>query len=354
MLTDWLPFLFVLLLIGGALSLSRLIINRASGTEKRLPRQLLRIALVLVGAVVLVVALPTRDDGLLTDQTKGNLLSLLGLAITALITLSSTTIAANGMAGLMLRAVSSYKLGDFIRVEDNFGRVTERGLFHTEIQTEDRDLLTLPNLYLATTPVRVVHATGTIISAEVGLGYDVSHARIEALLNTAGEAAGLTDTFVLITQLNDHAITYRVAGFLSEIKTLVSARSVLHAAILDTLHAARVEIVSPGFIYQRQTDATQRIIPKPEARRGPKKKAELEQIAFDKADAAEQLVQLRETAARLETAIKELTRKVTQADESEKHELEREQALLEAELTETRQAIDDAEAASKPAGNAPA
>jgi len=37
-------------------------------------------------------------------------------------------------------------------VGDYFGRVTERGLFHVEIQTEDRDLATLPNMFLVSQP----------------------------------------------------------------------------------------------------------------------------------------------------------------------------------------------------------
>ena len=107
------------------------------------------------------------------------------------------------MAGLMLQVVKSFNPGDFIRVGERMGRVTERGLFHVEIQTEDRDLTTLPNLHLATNPVTVVHSTGTIISAELSLGYDISHTKIEELLKQAVNQAGLQDAFVLIISLND-------------------------------------------------------------------------------------------------------------------------------------------------------
>ena len=61
----------------------------------------------------------------------------------------------------------NFRPGDFVRVGERLGRVTERGLFHTEIQTEDRDLTTLPNLYLVTNPVTVVRASGTIVSTTV-------------------------------------------------------------------------------------------------------------------------------------------------------------------------------------------
>ena len=79
------------------------------------------------------------------------------------------------MAGLMLQVAKSFSPGDFVRVGEYFGRVTERGLFHVEKQTEDRDLTTLPNLHLATNSITVVHSAGTIVSAELSLGYDVSH-----------------------------------------------------------------------------------------------------------------------------------------------------------------------------------
>ena len=50
------------------------------------------------------------------------------------------------------------------------------------IQTEFRDLVTVPNLYLVTPPLRVVRASGTIISAEVSLGYDVPRMDVADML----------------------------------------------------------------------------------------------------------------------------------------------------------------------------
>jgi len=95
------------------------------------------------------------------------LLAVVGLLFSATMALSSTTFLGNAMAGVMIRAVRNFRIGDFIRCDQHFGRVTERGLFHTEIQTEDRELTTLPNLYLVTHPVTTVRASGTVISATV-------------------------------------------------------------------------------------------------------------------------------------------------------------------------------------------
>ena len=120
-------------------------------------RQIVMLVLTGIAVVWVLLVVPVNDT------TRGQLLSLFGLLLTAVITLSSTTFIANAMAGLMLRAVRNFRLGDFLRVGEQFGRVTERGLFHTEIQTEDRDLATLQNLYLVTNPVKVVHASGTVV-----------------------------------------------------------------------------------------------------------------------------------------------------------------------------------------------
>ena len=157
-LGHWVPFAVAFLLVIGVMRGLQIILLRDPGIspERRLPRQITMYVLALLSLLTLIVALPQDDKGLITDELKVSLISLVGLAIAALLTLSSTTLAANAMAGFMHRSVKSWRVGDFIRVGEYFGRVSERGLFHTEIQTEDRDLVTLPNMFLATNPVRVV------------------------------------------------------------------------------------------------------------------------------------------------------------------------------------------------------
>ena len=119
------------------------------GEESRFPRRILMFFLTAFALVIVLILLP------LGDNTRNQLFSLLGLLLTAVIALSSTTFVGNAVAGMMMRAVGSFRPGDFIRVGDHFGRVTERGLFHAEIQTEDRDLTTIPNLYLVSHPISV-------------------------------------------------------------------------------------------------------------------------------------------------------------------------------------------------------
>ena len=225
-------------------------------TESRWIRQLTLSCIVLMFLILILLSLP------ISETMKGQLLNLLGIALMATITLSSTTFVSNTMAGFMLKAIDGIKPGDFLKVGEHTGRVSEQGLLHTEIQTEDRDLTTLPNLFLVTSPVTVVRSSGTIISATISLGYDVPRAKIETLLILAGEKAGLSEPFVQILELGDFSVTYRVAGFLSDVRYLISFRSKLLGFMLDVLHENNIEIVSPNFMNQRILPVDKPFIPK--------------------------------------------------------------------------------------------
>ncbi|MEH6584834.1 MAG: mechanosensitive ion channel domain-containing protein, partial [Halioglobus sp.] len=200
--------------------------KRFSITTANLGYQLLNLLIIVFATITAIVALP------LTDQTQGQVLSLLGVVLTAVIAISSTTFVANAMAGVLLQATQPFRPGDFLRVGEQFGRVTKRSLVHTQMQTESRDLTTLPNLLLVNNPITVLHREGTIISAEISLGYDIPYTRIEALLMAAAEESGLEEPYVMVQELLDHAVVYLVAGFLPEMKNLLTARSRLRQKVL--------------------------------------------------------------------------------------------------------------------------
>lgn len=293
----------------------RLLLARADkvGENGVFRRQLIMIVLTGICMVVVIFLLPVSDN------LRTNLLALLGLLFSGVLGLSSTTLVANGMAGFMLRSVRSFHCGDFIRIGDHFGRVTERGLFHIEIQTEDRELTTLPNLYLITNPVTVVRSSGTIISATLSLGYDVGHGQVEPLLLEAAVQGGLEDPFVRIMELGNFSVTYRVSGFLSDVKQLLTARSALNAKVLDLLHGKGIEIVSPNFMNQRQLVPGGRILPAggtAPAAAPEEEKISPEEIIFDKAEEAERMEKLRQERETLKKDLGELEKRLHDAEET--------------------------------------
>ena len=122
-------------------------------------------------------------------------------------------------------------------------------------------------------------------------------------------------------------MSYRVCGFHADVRTQISARSKLRASVLDTLHRAKIEIMSPNVMNQRPLDPARPLIPTARAKKKPTEESSPEELVFDKADAAEQVEQLRTHVAETETRIKELE-KLAKSDESAAAELELERQRL--------------------------
>ncbi len=252
-------------------------------------RQLIQIGATLVAVLLLIIFLP------IGDEMRGQLLRLYGLIFSATIALSSTTLVGNVMAGLMLKTIGNLKLGTYVTVGDYFGRITEMDLLHTEIQTEERDLTTLPNMYLITNPVRVMRSSGTLLSVHLSLGYDVSRHRVEELLIGAATDSGLEKPYVQITELGDFSVTYQVSALLTDVSHIIGKRRELRARTMDALHGAGIEIVSPTFMNTRVYESDTQFI----AKKGPKAIVDTEDkhspdaIAFDKAERAKSVEDLR-------------------------------------------------------------
>lgn len=317
-LTQMVPFILTVIIALLAFRITKYLLNRQGKGEidKGIIRSIILFVVGLIVAIVIILALP------ISGEIKSQISSLIGIVIAAVLSLSSATFIGNGLAGIMIRAVDNFKPGDFIQVEDIFGRISERGLFHTEIQTVDRDLTTVPNLFLANNPVKVKRSSGTFISATCSLGYDVSRLKIETCLIEAAKAAGLTEPFVHITELGDFSVVYKVHGLLEDVKTILSARSRLHGQLLDHLHKAGIEIVSPGFVNQRQVNeaifipkkAAKKEIEEAQKREGQKTEAKI----FDKADEAESIEARKAKVSELDASIKNMEEELKLADAEKK------------------------------------
>jgi small-conductance mechanosensitive channel len=304
----------ILILVGAYLFLER---QKQQDDGNKFRNQMIMIALTLAGVLAIILVLP------ISEHLRGQLLSFLGILLSAAIALSSTTFLGNAMAGVMLRVVKNFRMGDFIRVGDNLGRVSERGLFHTEIQTEERELVTLPNLHLVTQPVTTIRSSGTIISATLSLGYDVPRTRIEELLLEGAKEAGLEEPFVLTMELGDFSVTYRVAGLLTDVKHYISARSRLRTCAMDSLHRGGVEIVSPTVMNTRAFPEDRHFIPKVSRVEAAVPAASApEDLVFDKAEEAESLEAMGQRHAKLLEDIENIEEEAKKAtEESEKEKL---------------------------------
>jgi len=200
--------------------------------------------IIFVGLLIFILSFPI-------DKTlKGQILSFLAIVVSAGIALSSTTVLGNLIAGIMNNSMNRFRNGDLIKIGDLQGRVTKKSIFHTEIQLEDSNFITIPNLYIATNPVKLTRKTDTVISTSVSLGYDISRITIEDSLKEAAILTGLTDPYVYITNLGDYSVSYKIHGFLEDSSKYFSTSSLLNANVMDVLHKRKIEIISPTFMNQ--------------------------------------------------------------------------------------------------------
>jgi len=98
-----------------------------SESRGKLLIQIILSAIFIFGLFFVALSLP------ISENLKGDIISLLGIVISATFALSSTTILGNALAGIMSRIIGHFRIGDFIRINEYFGRVTNIGLFSTEI-----------------------------------------------------------------------------------------------------------------------------------------------------------------------------------------------------------------------------
>lgn len=315
----------------------------------RFKRQLTLFLLPLVVILVVILFYPYEQGATAQAET----LKILGLIISAVVALASTSFVANLMSGFMLRLVRNFDKLDWIAVEDKFGRVTERGLFHVEIETEESALITLPNLYLVTRPVKVIKKAETIISISLSLGYDIPRAKVEEVLKLAvrklsdgKEDVELENPLVHILDLGDCAINYRVSALLKNVNKLITVRSLLRCYIVDELHAAKIEIISPAFSNNREVPPQKQFIPpkhvaKTTSAETPAEK-DLEDVSQSKSIRIGKLQDFRDKQEALEAEAQELKDQLKDADENSAAALEKEIATLEHRISRIASTIDAA------------
>ncbi len=187
-----------------------------------------------------------------------------GLLLGLLVSLGSTGVVGNVMAGTVLTYTNAFKLGDRVKIGECTGDVVEKTLFVTRLKTPKNEIVSIPNAQILNTNVMnySIHAkTGTLtIYTSVTIGYESPYEQIQSLLiNAALECPGIESEpkpFVLQTSLDDYYITYQINAFTKLANDLPQVYSDLHLKILDKFNEAQVEIMSPQYICLRDGNLT--------------------------------------------------------------------------------------------------
>jgi small-conductance mechanosensitive channel len=176
---------------------------------------------------------------------------VLGLGVS----LASAGLVNHWISGLVVLYSRSYRVGDYVRIGETEGVVTEMGALATKLRTIRREEITIPNAVMTsdklTNFTRLASESGAVLSVSIAIGYAVPWERVRTLLLEAAVATpGVRRDpapRVLQWELTDFSVLYQLHVYLERAEERVQVRSELNSRILDTFAAAGVQIMTPHF-----------------------------------------------------------------------------------------------------------
>ena len=211
---------------------------------------ILRVLLYSLMLVMIWPLLPNSDS----QVFKG-----VSVFIGIVVSLGSSSIVSNLVAGLVMTYMRPFHIGDYIKVGDTVGEVIEKTELVTRIRTRKNEVVTIQNSSLmgSQTSNFTVAAKnfGIIVHTKVTIGYDVPWQKIKEIMESAALATpGIKHKphpFMMITALDDFYVEYEINAYTDDAVKLPAVYSALHANLLQRFFEEGVEIMSPH-IYARR------------------------------------------------------------------------------------------------------
>ncbi|MCH5226925.1 MAG: mechanosensitive ion channel family protein [Muribaculaceae bacterium] len=176
-----------------------------------------------------------------------------------IISLGSSTVIGNVIAGWVITYMRPFKKGDRIKLNDTVGDIIEKTPLVTRIRTPKNEIVTMPNSFIMSSQSinysRSANEFGLILHAEVTIGYDVPWRLVHRMLiDAALRTKGILHEphpFVLETGLNDWYPVYQINAYTRDAQRMAAIYSDLFQNIQDRFNEEGVEIMSPTYIAAR-------------------------------------------------------------------------------------------------------
>ena len=175
-----------------------------------------------------------------------------------MLTLGSTGVMTHAMSGLVLIYSRALRKGDWIRLADNEGQVSEIGVLATKILTRENYIVTVPNAVVVSGKIINLSAEsadgGVNLTTSVTIGYDTPWRQVHALLELAARRTPGVDQQIapVVRKLGllDWYTSYELQVRLLPTTKLPDGRNALHSSIIDVFNEFGVQIMSPNFVMQ--------------------------------------------------------------------------------------------------------
>jgi small-conductance mechanosensitive channel len=208
--------------------------------------RILRLLVIIFALVIAYPYIPGSDS----DAFKG-ISVLLGL----IISLGSSSIIGNIIAGYSLTYRRPFKIGDRIKINDTIGDVMEIRVLVTRLRSLKMEEIVIPNTTVLTgevTNYSILTQQGLVLHTTVSIGYETPWRQVEAMLKQAADrTSGLLKKpkpFVLETALGDFGVSYELNAYCTDPTNIPQIYSALHRNILDVFNEYGVAIMTPSYV----------------------------------------------------------------------------------------------------------
>ena len=207
----------------------------------------------LVTGLLWLFALAIRYPYLPGSQTEA--FKGISVFVGLMVSLGSSGLVNQIMSGFTITYSRALRPGDFVRVGDFEGTVTQIGTLSTKLETARREEVTIPNAVLVSHTVvnysRNADSTGVYTPTAVTIGYDAPWRQVEALLLLAADRTdGVRRTpppRVQQSSLEDFYVRYTLLVALETPQRRGPILALLHANIQDAFNEHGVQIMSPNY-----------------------------------------------------------------------------------------------------------
>ena len=180
----------------------------------------------------------------------------LSLLTGIVVSMGSTALVGNILAGINIVYTRAFKVGDVIQVGDNIGEVKELSLLATRLRTPLKTDISMPNSLILSHQVMNFSSPidiegGIILKTSVTIGYDAPGETVTELsLKAVGKTPNLLKDpppFVLQNSLDDFYVTYWICAYTDKPLLMKKTYSELHKNIRHEFDTGGVEIMSPHY-----------------------------------------------------------------------------------------------------------
>lgn len=179
-----------------------------------------------------------------------------------MLSLGSTSIIGNLVAGLVITYMRPFKIGDRIKMDDCVGNVVEKTALVTRVRTLKNEVITIPNSSVMNSKTLNYSVSareyGLILYVSVTVGYDVPWQQVhDLLLKVASRTDNLLKKqkpFILQTSLDEFNVEYQLNVYTKEADKMSGIYSDLRKNIQEVFKQAGIDLVSPHYIVNKNSN----------------------------------------------------------------------------------------------------